>query len=94
MSNIQVLHDYRKLSIKDGEKVLHEEYVIKGEKGLKIKYYLKDKDNNEKIVITGKDGQYKMKTTFNKEVSEKDLDDKGLKFELKDKLNFAKPLLK
>ena len=93
MSKITILHDYRLLSIKNENKVTDEEYVIQGEKGLKIKYYHKDDKVNEKIVVTGKDGQYKMKTTIDKNTTEKDLDDKGLKAELKGKLKFAKDLI-
>ncbi len=95
MSVLNVLHDVRNLSIKKGKKVQDEEYVIQGEKGLKIKYFHKDDKTAEKIVITGKDGVYKMKSTINGEVTEKDLDEKGLEKELKgSKLKFAKEQLK
>jgi len=95
MSVINVLHDVRNLSIKKGKKIQDEEYVIQGEKGLKIKYFYKDDKTAEKIVITGKDGVYKMKSTINGEVTEKELDEKGLEKELKaSKLKFAKEQLK
>jgi hypothetical protein len=95
MSVINVLHDYRNLSIKKGKKILDEEYVIKGEKGLKIKYFHKDDKESEKIVITGKDGNYKMKSVINGETTERDLDEKDLEKELKtSKLKFAKEQLK
>ena len=67
MSEIKVLYDYRNLSLKNGKKVLDEEYVIEGEKGLKIKYYHKEDEDIEKIVITGSDDKYKMKYYKNKE---------------------------
>jgi hypothetical protein len=95
MSVIEVLHDVRNFSIKKGKKVKDEEYVIQGEKGLKIKYFHKDDKTAEKIVITGKDGVYKMKSTIDGEVTEKDLDEKALEKELKSaKLKFAKEQLK
>ena len=65
--------------LKKGKKIVDEEYVIQGEKGLKIKYFHKDDKESEKIVITGKDGKYKIKSTVNGEVTEKDLDEYDLK---------------
>lgn len=95
MSVIEVLHDVRNFSIKKGKKVKDEEYVIQGEKGLKIKYFHKDDKVAEKIVITGKDGVYKMKSTIDGVTTDKDLDEKGLEKELKSsKLEFAKKQLK
>jgi hypothetical protein len=94
MSSINILHDIRNLSIKNGKKVVEEEYVIQGEKGLKIKYYYKDEKKKEKITITGKDGKYIMKTIIDDKVDEKELDEKGLKDEMKkSKLKFAKEQL-
>ena len=94
MSSINILHDIRNLSIKNGKKVVEEEYVIQGEKGLKIKYYYKDEKKKEKITITGKDGKYMMKTIIDDKVDEKELDEKGLKAEMKNsKLKFAKEQL-
>jgi hypothetical protein len=95
MSSINILHDIRNLSIKDGKKVVKEEYVIQGEKGLKIKYYFKDGEKKEKHTITGKDGKYVMKSIINQDpVIEKELDEKGLKAELKkDTFKFAKEQL-
>jgi hypothetical protein len=94
MSSIKILHDIRNLSIKNGKKVVEEEYVIQGEKGLKIKYYYKDEKKKEKITITGKDGKYMMKTIIDDKVDEKELDEKGLKAEMKNsKLKFAKEQL-
>ena len=95
MSSINILHDIRNLSIKNGKKVVKEEYVIQGEKGLKIKYYYKDDKKKEKITITGKDGNYLMKSIVDDKVSEKELDEKGLKSELKkDMFDFAQKQLK
>ena len=95
MSVIEILHNYKNESIKKGKKMVDEEFLIKGEKGMKIKFYHKDDDQSEKIVITGKDGKYKMKTYINKDVTEKDLDEEEFKKELKSsKLKFAKEQLK
>jgi len=95
MSVIEILHDVRNMSIKKGKKNVDEEYVIQGEKGLKIKYFHKNDNESEKIVITGKNGKYKMKSVINGEVNEKDLDEEEFKKELKgSKLKFAKEQLK
>lgn len=94
MSVINIYHEIKNVSIKKGKKVVDEEFLIQGEKGLKIKYFHKDDKESEKIVITGKDGVYKMKSTTNGETEEKELDEKGLEKELKGKLKFAKEQLK
>jgi hypothetical protein len=93
--SINVLYSSSVQKIVDGVKTVDEEFVIKGEKGLKVKYYNVRGDKKEKIVITGKDGEYKMKKTSNGEVTESDLDSDGLKSELKSpKLKFASSYLK
>jgi len=66
-SDITLLHDVRNVSVKDGIRKVHEEFVIQGDKGLKIKFYNKENDNINKIVITGKGDEYKMKTYKNKD---------------------------
>jgi len=91
-TEITVLHDRRNVSIKDGVKKVDEEFIIQGEKGLKIKYYNKLNDSINKIVITGKDDKYKMKTYKDKESAvEKELTKKELMAELKSNslLSFA-----
>ena len=93
--SINILYSSSIQKIVDGVKTVDEEYIIKGDKGLKVKYYNVRGDKIEKIVITGKDGSYKMKKSVNKEITESDLDDAGLKAELKtSKLKFAAPYLK
>ena len=95
MSVIEVLHKVVTNSINKGKKVNTDESIVKGEKGLTIRYFYHDDTNKEKIIIKGKDGAYKMKTNINGEISEKDLDEKGLEKELKNtKLKFAKDKLK
>jgi len=94
MSSIKNLHDIRNLSIKNGKKVVEEEYFIQGDKGLKIKYYYKDDKKKKRITITGKDGKYIMKSIVDDKVDEKELDENDLKDEMKkSKLQFAKEQL-
>lgn len=81
--------------IKDGTRIVDEQYVIVGEKGIKIKYYCVKNDDIEKIVITGKDGEYTMKKTKDNNTVESKLNNKDLLNELKDsKLKFAKDYIK
>lgn len=97
MSQINVLHDVKNLSISNGKKTNYEEYFIQGEKGLKIKYYNKENDKIEKIVITGSGDLYTMKTTINKEEPvETSMNKKEMMAELKSnkKLSFAISLMK
>ena len=94
MSVVEVYHEVKNVSMKKGKKIIDEEFLIQGEKGLKIKYFHKDEKNSEKIVITGKNGVYKMKSVINGVTEEKDLDEAGLQKELKGKLKFAKDQLK
>jgi len=52
MSVIEVLHDVAISTIKKGKKVKSDEYVIKGEKGLTIKYFFQDyMPNNLKFFL-------------------------------------------
>uniref|UniRef100_A0A6C0EC76 Uncharacterized protein n=1 Tax=viral metagenome TaxID=1070528 RepID=A0A6C0EC76_9ZZZZ len=95
---LSYLHDFKHTTIKDGKKVVHEEYVINGTKGLRIKYYHKENDNIEKIVVGTKgDGNYFLKTTKNKDTkTEENLSkDDLLKVLKKDKsLDFALDYIK
>jgi len=67
------LHDQRSKSISNGKKLVTEEYIIHGDKGLLIKYYHKDGDNTEKIIITKKGDNYLLKTDINGTKEEKEL---------------------
>lgn len=81
--------------VKDGKRYVDEEHVIVGSKGIKIKYFCVKDTKKEKIVITGKDGEYLMRKTIDGEVVDTKLDNKGLSDELKSpKLKFAKEYLK
>lgn len=82
-------------SIVNGVKTVDEEFIICGDKGMKIKYYKVRGNNKEKVVITGKDGNYVMKKTVNDNVEESNIDKKGLTAALKLKdLSFAKKYIK
>jgi hypothetical protein len=61
-SGLQFLHEQVSKSIKDGKKVIHEEYVLHGSKGLIFKYYHKDDKTTEKVVGGQKpDGMFFLK---------------------------------
>jgi len=72
-SSVVFLHDQRSKSISNGKKLVTEEYIIHGDKGLLIKYYHKDGDNTEKIIITKKGDNYLLKTDINGTKEEKEL---------------------
>jgi hypothetical protein len=63
---LNFLHEVKNKSIVNDQVVVHEEYIIEGVKGTMIKYFHKDKSGSEKIVISGKDDSFKMKTTVDK----------------------------
>jgi hypothetical protein len=90
---IEILFEKKFLSINKGVKIVDEEYMIKGDKGTKIKFYHKDDKGTEKIVIAGRDGKYIMKVMDGTDVKETALDEAGMKKELKGKLKFAKEQL-
>ena len=79
-SDIKFLHDKRNVSISNGQKIVHEEYVIDSPKGLTIKFYHKEGDNFHKVTIKAlDDGNYKFISSRNDEdrreevLSKKDL---------------------
>jgi hypothetical protein len=91
----QILYSSSVQKILNDVRTVDEEFIIRGEKGLKIKFYKVRGTDVEKIVITGKDGKYIMKKTSNKDTVESELDNKKLGVELKSsKLAFAKDYLK
>lgn len=95
MSSIQVYHENILKSIKNNKRNTHEELVIYGDKGLRVKYFHVEGDNVEKITVTSKDGKYYLKTTTNKETNVEELDSKGLMSALKQpKLKFSLEYLK
>ena len=62
--NLTFLHEVRTVNIHNGSKVVHEEEVIHGSKGLKFKYYHKEGEKIEKIVgVQKEDGSFIIITT-------------------------------
>jgi hypothetical protein len=97
----QILYSSSVQKILNDVRTVDEEFIIRGEKGLKIKYYQVRGTDIEKIVITGKDSKdtkdskYMMKKTVNGKTTESELDAKDLVKELKSpKLAFAKEYMK
>lgn len=74
-SQITFLHDSKMTSIENGKKVIHEEYVIHGTKGLLVKFFHKDEKSSVKIIISKKDGseKYMMKIQEGDKKEEKEL---------------------
>ena len=60
MSEIQFLYEKTNKSIKDGKKIIHEESIVSGDKGLIIKYFHKEDENVEKITIRQENGKFKI----------------------------------
>ncbi len=71
MSTITLLHEITSKMIVNGKVVVHEEYIIVGDKGLKIKYYHKEDDKKEKVTIF-KNGEDEYKVITVKGDTEKD----------------------
>ena len=92
MSKITYLHEVKNQLLVNGKKRVHEEYIIDGPKGITIKYFYKEenKDTNimEKILITGKDNEFIMKTIVQDKKEEMKLN----KSELLNELNKNKKL--
>lgn len=57
--NLTFLHKVETTNVHDGKVVVHEEEVVHGEKGLKIKYYHKENNKIDKFVAVQKeDGSF------------------------------------
>lgn len=57
--SLTFLHQVSTKNIKNGEKVIHEEEVVHGDRGLKFKYYHKEGDHIEKVTGVQKaDGSF------------------------------------
>src|SRR5947208_2259420 len=63
MSTLTYLHEVNEKFIKEGRKIIHEEKITDGTKGLYIKYFNKEGDKTEKLEIIGREGEYVVKTT-------------------------------
>lgn len=92
-----VIHDLKqkKVSPEFGT-IIHEEYAIKGTKGLTIKYFHKDNKYIDKIIIFSKNGEYVMRTTEGDKSNETILSkDELLKLLAKDRrIKFALDIVK
>ena len=93
---IEFLHDIKETHIANGHKTVHEEHMVRGSRGVLIKYYSKDGDKKEKYVIILKDGGFLVKTQHGEEKSETTMSKEELSAFLKKTpaLKFAVNLLK
>ena len=89
--SLKYLHRVVNESLKNGVKEAYEEFIIQGERGVTIKMFKKDANGMERIVITGNDDKYKIKTQKDDKKDEKDLSLKEMLAELKNNkaLKFA-----
>lgn len=89
--SIKMLYKNDQMSIKNGKKEVNEEYLIHGEKGLKIKFYRQVDDKKEKVTILSKDDKFFVKTESNGKVQEEILSKDELlkKVEKNKDLSFA-----
>lgn len=83
----EYLHSEKKETIKAGEKVVSEETIIDGEKGVTIKYFHKSNSSTLKIVMTRHGDKYNMKTISDGKVEEKELTKDEFMKELKSNKN-------
>jgi hypothetical protein len=81
--SLKFLHKVLNESLKNGVREAYEEQIIEGPRGITIKLFKKDADGVEKILITGKDDTYKMRTQKGEKKDEKDLSLKDMLAELK-----------
>ena len=90
----QALYSSSIQQVKNGKRCVEEQFVIIGDKGIKIKYYSLKNGKKEKISITGKDGEYSLKKITDDATVESTINNKELAVELKSsKLKFAKEYL-
>lgn len=59
------LHRCKSVNIKSGKKVVNEEGIYSGDKGLTMKHYKSDDGNVEKMVVIKKHGKYVIRTIKN-----------------------------
>lgn len=89
--SLKFLHKIHNESLKNGVREAYEEEIIQGDRGVTIKLFKKDADGVEKILITGKDDKYKMRTQSGDKKDEKELTLKEMLSELRNNklLKFA-----
>lgn len=84
------LHEHTIKNLEDNFVIQTEEYIVDGEKGIKIKYFHIDKSGRKKIVIlSNRDGTFIMKTDIKGKTSEKTLSKQELIKEIKDDKDLA-----
>lgn len=81
--SLKFLHKVLNESLKNGVREAYEEQIIEGPRGITIKLFKKDADGVEKILITGKEDNYKMRTQKGDKKDEKELNLKEMLSELK-----------
>ena len=62
MSNLKYLHKVLNQTLKNGVSETYEESIIDGPRGVTIKLFKKDAKGVERILISGKDDKFTMKT--------------------------------
>jgi hypothetical protein len=95
-SNLSFLHESRQTSIKNGKKVVHEEIIIDGPKGVTIKYFHNEDGQKEKINIIGRNGSFSVREIKNDQVTDNTMNIEDLKDFIKknDKLKFVRDFAK
>ena len=97
ITGLELLFENKKrhIDIKGQKSNVHEEYFVKGDRGVMIKYYHKDKDGIEKILIVGRDDKFILKTMNGDNTDEKTITKDELVKEVSKnkKLAFAKELI-
>lgn len=78
MSKQNYLHHSKSMNLVNGKKVINEEGIYKGTKGLTMKHYLKDGEDIEKMVVVKRDGKYIIKMIKNGEKKEYEYNDDEL----------------
>ena len=95
--NVEYLHKQSSTDVKDGVVSVFEEYIVKGDKGLTFKLYIKtDKSKTKLVGRMNDDGSFSIKMMDGDKVDEKTMSkDEVLKMAAKDKnLKFVHDYLK
>jgi len=73
-SAITFLHESMNVNIANGKKITNEENIYFGSKGLTMKFYHKEDDKTEKVVVVAKgDDKFLFKTNMNGDIKEEEL---------------------
>ena len=93
MVKVNFVHSVKTMTIVNDKPIIHEEYIIDGAKGIFIKYYHKENDIIEKIIIKGDNDKFNVKMLLGDKKEEKVIDKKELIQLIKSTklLVFAKP---